>query len=110
MKRIRRKKGSGLFTNWVEGFFVILLLLGFVLAAVIKSAPLSYIVAFLSGAFFGKIIYHQKKDALLHYTLLTIGFIIGYTLGNLANNWLLTLLFLALGIALSYAAHDQGFF
>lgn len=110
MKRIQRKKASGFFTNWVEGFFVVLLLLGFILAAVIQSPNLSYIVAFLSGAFFGKIIYHQKKDALLHYTLLTIGFMIGYTIGNLANSWILTLLFLALGIVISYTIHDRGFF
>ncbi len=105
-----KKKASNFFVNWVEGFFILLLLSGFVLAAIIESQALSYIVAFLSGALFGKLLYHKKQDALLHYTLLTIGFMIGYTIGNLAHNWMLTLLFLALGAGASYALHEKGIF
>ncbi len=104
------KKKADLFTFWVEAFFVLLLVIGFTTAAIIQSPLLSYIVAFLSGLLFGKLIYHKKKDAFAHYALLTIGFIIGYTIGNAVGSRLWTFILFFIGVLVSYYAHENEWF
>ncbi len=110
MTMIKAKRGFDFFTFWVEGFFVILFILGIVIASMIQSAVLSYIIAFLSGLLFGKLIYHKKKDAFAHYALLTIGFVIGYTIGNGVGSRMLTLLLFFMGVFVSFYAHEKEIF
>lgn len=105
-----KSKKADFFTYWVEGFFVILLITGFIIASLVKSANLSYVIAVLSGLLFGKLVYHKKKDAFAHYALLTIGFIIGYVVGNAVGSRMLTLVFFMAGVVASFYAHEKGIF
>ena len=95
---------------WVEALFLIMLILGWVLALFISSPAVSYTVIFLCGAAFGKTIHHKKEDFFLPYILLTVGFIIGYLIGHRTGSiWAISAIF-ALGNMLSFFAHEKGLF
>ncbi len=103
-------KPAGVFENWVEAFFLIVIILGFIISIVISKAYVSYVVVFLLGLLFGKLVYRKRKSYTLSYVILAAGFVIGFLIGNRsANTWLILLLFVFASI-ISYLLHENKMF
>ena len=94
--------------GWVEITFIILIVAGFILAALIDSPIITYAVAFICGLIFGKLIYHKKEDTMFPYIMLAIGFIIGYLIGTRTGSHLAVAAAFVLGNVLCYKIHEQG--
>jgi 4-hydroxybenzoate polyprenyltransferase len=101
------KKAFEFLTNWVEVFFIILLLIGFLVSLFINNLYLSYGVVLLTGLASGKILYHKKKDNFFPHLLLMSGFILGYIIGNKEGTPVLILLLFIAGIMGCYHAHKR---
>ncbi|MBI2130483.1 hypothetical protein HYU10_01820 [Candidatus Woesearchaeota archaeon] len=69
------------FENWMEIFFILIMLLGIVMAVVVRSNIVSYMTITAAGVAAGKIIFERKNKVRFPYILIIIGFIIGYVIG-----------------------------
>ncbi|MCP3682973.1 MAG: hypothetical protein GY861_09805 [bacterium] len=107
---MKAKKGFEFLMNWVELSFVLFIIIGFIIATIIRNAFLSYVVIFLCGAIFGKMLFHGKKDFLFPYVLLTIGFGLGYIIGDRVAETTFILIVFVLGNCVSYLIHEKGLF
>jgi len=96
------------FENWVEFFFFVLLVIGFMLSILAPSAFLSYIMIFACGGMAGRLMYERKKKLQFPYYLIIVGFLIGYIIGAYYGNKVVILTLFLLGGILSYYLHDKG--
>jgi energy-coupling factor transporter transmembrane protein EcfT len=112
MKLGKRGVGEFYWRNWAEVFIIILIMIGFLVSIVIRSAWLSYLIIFLAGLMGGRVIAKRhKRQPLLPYFLIIIGFLFGYLLGALVfeiNKKVLVLLFIIGGI-ISFYIHKKGY-
>lgn len=97
-----KKSALDLIFTWVEIVAFILLVIGFIIAFKSTSAVITYIVALLSGFFFGKVWYSVRKKEKFAYFLMIVFFLIGFILGSFYRDKLLIILFYILGIILNY--------
>jgi hypothetical protein len=92
--------------NWVEHFFLLFLILGFIISVLLKNDLLSYISILFAGGLFGRIYYIKRyKEPILPFILLILGFLIGYLIGSFWTNRFLILLFFSTGFFVSYYLH-----
>ena len=70
-----------LYKNWMEFFFLVLVIIGILIAFSSPSAFISYIMILLSGIFAGRLIYERKNKIQLPYFMIIAGFVIGYLIG-----------------------------
>lgn len=98
------KKGFSFLDKWVEFFFVVLLVIGFVVSVSIGSAFFSYIVMFLFGIMVGRFINYRKKT--FPFYLVILGLVIGYILGSRYGSWKIILFCFVLGAAISWYLHE----
>jgi len=47
--------------NWMELFFVVLMIVGVLIALAAPSAAISYVIIFLAGIFSGRLIYEKRS-------------------------------------------------
>lgn len=99
------KKSMQFYESWVELFFIILLILGFLLSVSLGSAFFSYIVIFLSAMMAGRFL--NLKKVSFPYYLIVLGFLIGYMLGSRYGNWKITIFVFILGFSLSWYLHEK---
>ena len=96
------------FENWVEFFFFVLLVIGFMLSLLAPSAFLSYIIIFIFGGMAGRVIYGRKGKLHFPFYLIIIGFLIGYIIGAYYGNKIVILTLFVVGGIISYYLHDKG--
>jgi len=99
--------------SWAEVIFFIILLIGFVIAALAQSAVISYMIIFVAGMMGGRLMYFRKDKLKAGYFIIIFGFIIGYVLASLikptetyGNVSIIVILFV-LGYLFSYYLHDR---
>lgn len=104
------KKGSfDYWQSWAEFYALLLLLIGFLFAVVIRSAWISFVVAFLAGLMAGRLIYGRKKKHKFTHYLIVVGFLFGYLVGSFGfDKKVIAVLFVAAAL-LSYYLHDKGY-
>lgn len=66
---------------WVEIYFIFMLAIGFFMSRSLQVAVLSYIVIFLSGLIFGRLLYARRKENNVSILIVMIGFVLGYIYG-----------------------------
>lgn len=94
-----------LFYWWVEYAFLVLLVIGFILAASAGSAVITYITIILIGVLAARSIYKRKKGFKFPAFVILIGFLIGYVLGSFYGNRKLILILFVAGYIFSYYIH-----
>lgn len=95
--------------NWMEFFFLLLILIGVLIALLAPSAVISYAISLLSGIFAGRLIYERKDKIQFPYFMIIAGFVIGYLIGvnfGYGNVTAVIALFL-IGAVLSYKLYDK---
>ena len=93
---------SDLYKNWMEIFFVIVMLLGIIIAIVVPSNFISYLTITSAGVAAGKVIYDRKNKVRFPYILIIIGFILGYLIGAYDASRQLILILFVLSALVSY--------
>jgi hypothetical protein len=102
--------GTVMWKQWAEVFFVILLMVGFLIAISIRSAAMNYVVIFLAGMMTGRLIYEKKgKQPIFAFFLIIIGFLFGYMLGSFGVNRKIIVVFFVAGSITSYYLHKKGY-
>lgn len=114
MKKLNKKAvadiGTVLWKQWAEVFFIILLMIGFLLAISIKSAAMNYTIIFLAGMMAGRLVYEKKgKQPIFAFFLIIVGFLFGYMLGSFNVNKKLIVFFFIVGSIVSYYIHKKGY-
>lgn len=114
MKKLNKKAmvdiGTVLWKQWVEVFFIILLMVGFLIAISIRSAAINYIVIFLAGMMAGRLFYEKLgKQPIFAFFLIIVGFLLGYMLGSFMVNKKLIVFFFIAGTLISYYTHKKGY-
>jgi hypothetical protein len=99
---------------WVEIYFIFMLAIGFFMSHGIKVAVLSYIIIFLSGLIFGRLLYARRKEGIVPIILIMIGYILGYVYGldkeyglNKGSTKMAIVSFFIIGNYLSYQLHKE---
>ena len=92
---------------WMEFFFVVLMILGIVIALASPSAVISYVIIFLVGMAAGRLIYIRKHNIQLPYFLIIAGFVVGYLIGAYYGSRRLIIILFIIGAILSYMLYDK---
>ncbi len=101
------KKGFEFLDKWVELFFFILLVIGFIVSINIGSAFFSYIVIFLFGLMAGRFL--QLRKNIFPFYLIVLGLLIGYLLGSRYGNWKIVVFVFIIGAAVSWYVHEKEY-
>lgn len=96
------------YKDWMEIFLFVDMIIGLVLALLVPSAALSYILIFVSGFFAGRLIYERKYKIVFPYIVIISTFLIGYLIGMRYGNRIVVFLLFLIGSALSYKLFDKG--
>jgi hypothetical protein len=92
--------------HWVETFALISLLVGFLIAVVVRETSLLYAFIFLAGFLAGRVFYFtHKRTFILPLILLVLGFLVGYFVGSIWTNRFVSLSIFIIGFLLSYYLH-----
>lgn len=98
---------SEFYRYWMEFFFVLLMIIGIVVALASPSAVISYFIIFVVGIFAGRLIYERRRNIQLPYFLIIAGFVIGYLIGAYYGNKRLMIVLFVLGSIISYKLYDK---
>lgn len=93
--------------NWMEFFFLALMVIGVLIALWAPSAAVSYAIIFLSGMFAGRLIYERKSKIQLPYFMIIAGFVIGYLIGAYYGSRKVLVALFVIGAILSYKLYDK---
>lgn len=91
----------------MEFFFLVLMIIGLLVALASPSAAISYAIAFVSGAFAGRLIYERKDKIKFPYFIIIAGFAAGYLLGIYYGNRKIVIILFVIGAILSYQLYDK---
>jgi len=92
--------------QWVEVSALIILLIGFLIAVIVGETSLLYAFIFLAGFLAGRVFYFtHKKTFILPLILLILGFLVGYFIGSIWTNRVVSLSIFIIGFSLSYYLH-----
>ena len=95
------------YKNWFESFFLVLVVIGIVIALSAPSAIISYAIIFLSGIFAGRLIYERKNKTQFPYFMIIAGFVIGYLIGVYYGSRRVVIALFVIGTILSYKLYDK---
>ena len=95
------------YKNWMEFFFLVLMIVGILIALSAPSAVISYIIIFLSGMFAGRLLYERKTKIQFPYFMIIIGFVIGYLIGVYYGSRRIVIALFVIGAILSYKLYDK---
>lgn len=95
------------YKNWMEFFFLVLMVVGVLIALSAPSAVISYVIAFLSGMFAGRLIYERKNKIQFPYFMIIAGFVIGYLIGVYYGSRRIVIALFVIGAVLSYKLYDR---
>ena len=99
------------FKSWVEFFFFVLMVFGFVIAlwATSFSAVISYVVVFLSGMIGGRLLYDRKGKLTYPYYIILFGFLIGFVIGTFYGSRNVVIILFVIGVIFSYHLFNKGY-
>ena len=103
------KKGFAFWTDWLELFTFILLIIGFIISIIAGSAVIAYAIIATCGGIVGRSHYRKKNKLKLPFYIITIGFLIGYLLGARYGNTIAYIIFFLIGVIISYFLHMEGY-
>ena len=106
-KMMRSRKGFEFMDKWVELFFFIVLIIGFIVSISLGSAFFSYVVIFLFGLMGGRFL--QLRKGIVPFYLIVLGLLIGYILGSRYGNWKIIVFCFIIGAAISWYAHEKEY-
>ena len=101
------KKADWFMDNWPEWFALILLIIGFIIAVSAGSAVILYIISILFGSIFGRWMYRFRKKLKVPAVLITIGALIGLTIGSFYGSREIVILLFVVGYTVSYYLHER---
>ncbi|MBI4452540.1 hypothetical protein HY637_03860 [Candidatus Woesearchaeota archaeon] len=96
------------YKNWMELFLLIDMIIGLVLALLIPSAFLGYVLIFLSGIFAGRVVYERKSKIVFPYIVIIATFLIGYLIGMRYGDYRVVIILFLIGAIVSYKLFDRG--
>jgi hypothetical protein len=105
---ILNKRGVSFQKDWAEIIGITLLIIGIIVALLAGSKVMSYLVVTLAGMMFGRIWYRVRKSLKFTWFLITLGFILGYIIGDYYGNDLTVLVLFIIGLIISYQLHSAG--
>lgn len=91
--------------HWGETYAFFILIVGLIISIAVPSAVLSYLTIIACGVIVGRSYYMQrhKKSALFWFVV--IGFIIGYTIGALINEYSLIITAILFVVGWKYGSY-----
>ncbi|MBI2657038.1 hypothetical protein HYX03_04825 [Candidatus Woesearchaeota archaeon] len=93
--------------NWMEFWFLVLMIIGVLIALSAPSAVISYFIIFLAGMFGGRLIYERKDKMQFPYFMIIAGFVIGYLIGVYYGSRRIVIVLFVIGAVLSYKLYDK---
>ena len=93
--------------NWMEFFFLALMIGGILIALASPSTFISYVIIFISGMFAGRLIYERKNKMQFPYIVIIAGFVIGYLIGIYYGSRRIAVALFVIGAILSYKLYDK---
>ena len=105
------KKAIVFMTQWAEIFTVILLIIGFLLAVLIRNPSSNYLIITMCGLAIGRTLFKHRRAGVFPFYLISLGFIVGYVIGSFfseAKTLVIIVLFLFSAV-LSYYIHRNGY-
>jgi hypothetical protein len=100
--------GSSFHQKWMELFFIVLMILGIIIALSASSALVSYILILLAGILAGRVIYERKGKIKFPHIVIIIGFLLGYIIGAYYGNRKFIAVLFILGAMIGYKFYDKG--
>lgn len=91
----------------MEFFFLVLMVIGILIALSARSAVISYAIIFLAGMFAGRLIYERKNRIQLPYFMIIAGFVIGYLIGVYYGSRRVIIVLFVIGAITSYKLYDR---
>jgi len=95
------------YKNWMEFWFFVIMVIGFITALLAPSAVIGYFIALVSGMFAGRLIYERKNKIQFPYFMIIAGFVIGYLIGVYYGSRRIVILLFVIGAVLSYKIYDK---
>lgn len=95
------------YKNYMEFWFVVLIVIGMFIALWAPSAVISYIIAFISGMFAGTLIYERKHKIKFPYFIIIAGFAIGFVIGVYYGSRKVVIIMFILGAIVSYQLYNK---
>lgn len=95
------------YKNWMEFFFLVLMIIGVLIALAAPSAIISYAIIFLTGIFAGRLIYERKNKMQFPYLMIIAGFVVGYLIGAYYGSKSMIIALFVIGAALSYTLYNK---
>jgi hypothetical protein len=105
---ILNKRGISFYKDWAEFIALMLLVVGVIVSLLAGSKVMSYFVVTLAGMMFGRLWYRLKKKLKFTWFLITLGFIIGYLIGDYYGDSFTVLVLFIIGLLVSYYLHNAG--
>ncbi len=93
--------------NWMEFWFLVLMIIGILIALSAPSAVISYFIIFLAGMFGGRLIYERKNKMQFPYIMIIAGFVIGYLIGVYYGSRRIVIVLFVIGAILSYKLYEK---
>ena len=103
------RRASGMYKDWAEIFFFVVMVLGFLISLSIRSKFLVYLTIFIAGGIAGRVIFNYVEKLTLPYYIISIGFLIGYLIGTPVGDKKVIIILFVLGGLISYYLFDRGF-
>jgi hypothetical protein len=101
-----KKRGMVIGTDWAEFFFLVLLVIGFIVALSLKNAFITYVMIMVFGIMCGRFI--QKRSKGFPFYMIAAGFLLGFMIGARHVAWSSVLiLFIAASIGSFYFHKKQ---
>ena len=96
------------FRNWPEFVAFLLMVIGFFVAILAGSAVIAYILILLAGFMGGRIWFTVKTNLKVPWSIILMGFLVGFMVGSRYGDKRMIVIFYILGIVASYYLHDKG--
>jgi hypothetical protein len=95
--------------KWMELFFVIIMVLGIIMALSARNASLSYLTILIAGFFAGRIIFERKGKIKFPHIVIILGFLLGYVIGAYYGNRKFIAVLFLVGAIVGYKVYDKGY-
>ena len=99
---------SKFYKNYMEFFFIVLMVLGIAIALLAPNLFTSCLIIFMAGFFAGKVMYERKTNIRFPYVVIFLGFLIGFLLGAYYTSKVAMGLIFLIGAVLGYKLYEKG--
>ncbi len=95
--------GLKLEEQWADILALALLVIGFIVAVLLRSAFFNYITSFVGGFLSARLYYFKRqKQPIFPFVLIIVGFLLGYLIGTIWASRFWTFVFFTVGFFGSY--------